>query len=64
MVGDAAGDGGEVWMGGGEQVESDVWREDFGGKRRGEEAWESGLEDAKSYPEYIVSVCNEEENYR
>lgn len=47
MVGDAAGDGGEVRVGGGEEVEGYVGREDFGGEGGGEEGWEAGLEDSE-----------------
>lgn len=43
MVGDAAGDGGEVRVGGGEQVEGYMRGEDFRGKGRGEEGREAGL---------------------
>ena len=32
MVGYAAGDGGEVWVCGGEEVEGYVWGEDVGGR--------------------------------
>ena len=46
MVGDTAGDGGKMRMCRGEQVEGYVRGEDFGGKRRGEEGWEAGLEGA------------------
>jgi len=44
MVGDAAGDGGEVWMRGGEEVEGYVGGKYFGGKGRSKEGGEAGLE--------------------
>ena len=49
MVGDAAGDGGEVWVCGGEEVQGYVWREDFGGEGGGEEGGEAGLEDTEGW---------------
>lgn len=49
VVGDAARDGGEVWMRGGEEVEGYVRREDFGGEGRGEESGEAGLEGLKGW---------------
>ncbi len=55
MVGDAAADGGEVWVGGGEEVEGYVRGEDFGGEGGGEEGWEAGLEDAEGCVGRFVS---------
>lgn len=46
MVGDAAGDRGEVGVRGGEEVEGYVRGEDLRGKRGGEEGRETGLKDA------------------
>ena len=44
MVGNAAGDGGEMGVCGGEKVEGYVWRKDLCGEGRGEEGGEAGLE--------------------
>ena len=49
MVGYAAGDGGKVRVGGGEEVESYVGGEDFGGEGRGEEGGEARLEDSEGW---------------
>ena len=49
MVGYAAGDGGKVRVSGGEEVESYVGGEDFGGEGRGEEGGEAGLEDSEGW---------------
>lgn len=44
MVGDAAGDSGEVWVRRGEEVEGYVRGEDLWWQGRGEEGGETGLE--------------------
>ena len=49
VVGDAAGDGGEVRVRGGEEVQGYVWGEDFGGEGGSEEGGEAGLEDAEGW---------------
>ena len=49
MVGYAAGDGGEVWVGGGEEVEGYMRRKDFGREGRCEESGEAGLEGANCW---------------
>ena len=48
MVCDTAGDGGEVWVRGGEEVECYVRGEDVWGEGGGEEGGEVGLEDSES----------------
>jgi len=52
----AAADGGEVGVGGGEEVECYMWGEDFGGVGGGEECWEAGLEDAEGWVGRCVSA--------
>ncbi len=44
VVCDTAGNGGEVWMRGREEMEGYVGGEDFGGEGRGKEGREAGLE--------------------
>ena len=49
MIGDAAGDGGEVGVRGWEEVEGDVGGEDFLREGGGEEGGEAGLEDSEGW---------------
>lgn len=48
-VGDAAGDGGEMGVRGGEEVEGYLRGEDFLGEWGLEEGWEAGLEGSESW---------------
>lgn len=54
-VGDAAGDGGEMRVGGGEEVEGYLRGEDFLGEGRLEERWELGLEDSEGW--LVLTEC-------
>lgn len=53
VVGDAARDGGKVWMRGGEEVEGYMGGEYFSGQGRGEEAGEAGLEGLKGWQRVV-----------
>lgn len=57
VVGDAAGDGGEVRVRGGEEVQADVGGEDFGGEGGGEEGREAGLDGTEGYIRWILVFC-------
>jgi len=56
VVGYAAADGGEVRVGGGEEVERYVWGEDFWGEGGGEEGWEAGLQDAEGWGRGLLAL--------
>ena len=55
MVGDAAGDGREVGMRGGEKMQGDVWGQDFLGEGRGEEGGEAVLEDLEGWRVIVLA---------
>ena len=51
VVGDTAGNGGEVGVRGGKEVEGYVGRKNFLGERGGEEGWQARLEGSEGYRE-------------
>ena len=59
MIGNAAGDGGEMRVRGGEQVQRDVRRKDFLRKRRRKKIWQTRLEDAQGFLTLVSANVSE-----